>query len=48
MSRTSQFAVVAVVVAIAATLVYTFTGNQGTGGGRQVWDPDHGHYHTVP
>lgn len=47
MSRVSQFAVIAVVVAIAAALVYSFTGGQG-GGGRQVWDPDHGHYHTVP
>lgn len=47
MSRVSQAAVVGVVVAIAAALAYTFTGERG-GGGRQVWDPDHGHYHTVP
>lgn len=47
MSWTSQAAVAAVVVAIAAALVYAFTGDRG-GSGRQVWDPDHGHYHTVP
>ncbi len=48
MSRTSQFAVIGVVVAIAATLVYTFSRDQGADGGRQVWDPVHGHYHSSP
>ena len=47
MSRVSQVAVVGVVVAIGAALVFGFTGERGSGG-RQVWDPAHGHYHTVP
>ena len=45
MSRTALVAVIAVVVAIAATLVFTFTGDRGTGGSGQVWDPNHNHYH---
>jgi len=47
MSGVTLTAVVGVVVAIAAALVYTFTAERG-GSGRQVWDPAHGHYHTVP
>ena len=47
MSRVSQVAVVGVIVAIGAALALAFTGERG-GGGRQVWDPAHGHYHTVP
>ena len=47
MSRLSLFVIVGVVVAMAAVLVYTFTTERGSGT-RQVWDPDHGHYHTVP
>jgi len=43
MSRTSQFAVIAVVVAIAATLVYTFSWDHGAAGGQQ--DPHYGHNH---
>lgn len=43
MSRAALVAVIAVVVAIAATLVYTFTGAQSTGGSRQ--DPHYGHNH---
>ena len=48
MSRATQIAIVGVVVAIAAVLVYTFTTERTSSGGRQVWDPAHGHYHTVP
>ena len=47
MSRVSLFAIVAVVVAMAAVLVYSFTAERASGS-RQVWDPEHGHYHTVP
>ena len=47
MSTVAVTAVVGVAVAIAAALLYTFTAERG-GGGRQVWDPAHGHYHTVP
>lgn len=45
-SKIGLYAVVAVLVAIAGVIVYTFT-TEGTGP-RQVWDPAHGHYHTVP
>ena len=48
MSRVSQVAIVGVIVAIAVVLVYTVTADRGNAGGRQVWDPSHGHYHTVP
>jgi hypothetical protein len=47
MSRLSLFAIAGVVVAVAAVLAYGFTTDRGSGT-RQVWDPDHGHYHTVP
>ena len=47
MSRVGLIAVVGVIVAMAAVLVYTFTTERGSGT-RQVWDPEHGHYHTVP
>ena len=43
MSRAALVAVIAVVVAIAATLVYTFTGDRGTAGVQQ--DPHYGHNH---
>lgn len=46
-SRLGTYALVAVLVAIAGVLVYTFTADGGSGP-RQVWDPAHGHYHTVP
>ncbi len=46
-SRLGTYALVAVLVAIAGVLVYTFT-TDGGAGPRQVWDPAHGHYHTVP
>ncbi len=47
MSPVSQIAVIGVVVAILAVVAYAFTSDRGSGS-RQVWDPDHGHYHTVP
>ena len=47
MSRLSLFAIAGVIVAMAAVLVYAFTTERGAGT-RQVWDPDHGHYHSVP
>ena len=46
-SRFGLYAVVAVLVAIAGVIAYTFTVDGGSGP-RQVWDPVHGHYHTVP
>lgn len=45
-SRTASIAVIAVAVAIVGVIVYSFT--SGGSGPRQVWDPVHGHYHTVP
>ena len=47
MSRMSLIAIAGVVLAVVAVLVYNFTTERGSGS-RQVWDPDHGHYHTVP
>ena len=47
MSRVALMAIVGVVVAIAAVAVYSFTTDRTSSGGRQVWDPEHGHYHTV-
>ena len=47
MSKVSLLAIVGVIVAVAAVLVYNFTTERGSGS-RQVWDPVHGHYHTVP
>ena len=46
-SQLGTYALIGVVVAIVGVIAYTFT-SEGGGGGRQVWDPDHGHYHTVP
>ena len=46
-SKFGTYALIAVLVAIAGVLVYTFTADGGSGS-RQVWDPVHGHYHTVP
>ena len=46
-SRTASYAVAAVAIVLAGFIVYTFT-NTGGSGPRQVWDPAHGHYHTVP
>lgn len=47
MSRMSLIAITGVVLAVVAVLAYNFTTERGSGS-RQVWDPDHGHYHTVP
>ena len=47
MSRVSQIAVIGVIVAIIAVVAYAFTADRGSGS-RQVWDPAHEHYHTVP
>ena len=47
MSVVSKAAIIGVLVAMAAVIVYTFTSERGSGS-RQVWDPNHGHYHTVP
>ena len=47
MSPSSLVATVITVGAIAIAVVYALTTAQGSGS-RQVWDPDHGHYHTVP
>jgi len=47
MSRVSLLAIVGVTVAMVAVLVYSFTSERGSGT-RQVWDPVHGHYHSVP
>ena len=48
MSRATIAAIVGAAVTVAAVLVYSFSGERSSAGGRQVWDPDHGHYHTVP
>ncbi len=46
-SRLGMYALIAALIAIAAVVVYNVTGERGAGQ-RQVWDPVHGHYHTVP
>ena len=46
-SRFGTYALIVVLVAIAGVIAYTFTAGGGSGP-RQVWDPAHGHYHTVP
>ena len=45
-SQWGTYALVVLVVAIVGVIAYSFTA--GGGGSRQVWDPVHGHYHTVP
>ena len=45
-SQLGLYGVLAVLVAIAGVIAYTFTA--AGAGPRQVWDPVHGHYHTVP
>jgi hypothetical protein len=42
-----MYALIGALIAIAAVVVYNVTGERGAGP-RQVWDQDHGHYHTVP
>ena len=46
-SRFGMYALAAVLAAMAAVIVYSFTGDRASGP-RQVWDPEHEHYHTVP
>ena len=46
-SRFGLYMLIAVLVAMAAVLVYAFTSDRSSSS-RQVWDPVHGHYHTVP
>ena len=48
--KMSPFSLVVAVItvgAIAIAVVYALTAAP-VSGSRQVWDPDHGHYHTVP
>ena len=46
-SRLSLIAIGGAIAAVIVVLYYSFTGDQSAGS-RRVWDPDHGHYHTVP
>ena len=46
-SQVGTYMLIGVLVAIGGIIAFTFTTNSG-GGSRQVWDPEHGHYHTVP
>ena len=47
LSPASLVAIAAAVLAIVVAVLYNFSGDR-TSGSRQVWDPEHGHYHTVP
>ena len=47
MSRVTQVAIVGVVVAIAAVFLYSFTMDRASCPAGQVWDPQHGHCHSV-
>jgi hypothetical protein len=47
MSPFSLVVTVITVGAIAIAVVYALTAAPASGS-RQVWDPDHGHYHAVP
>ncbi len=46
-SRFGTYLLIAALIAMVAVVVYNVTGERGAGP-RQVWDPDHGHYHTLP
>lgn len=46
-SQLGTYALLALVVAIVGVIAYSFNGADG-GGSRRVWDPEHGHYHTIP
>ena len=39
---------VLLVALLAAVAMVGPSGEEGAGGSNQVWDPEHGHYHTVP
>ncbi len=47
MSPVAIVAIAAAVIGIVVAIIYNFSGDR-TFGPRQVWDPGHGHYHTVP
>ena len=47
MSPVVIVAIAAAVIGIVVAIIYNFSGDR-TFGQRQVWDPEHGHYHTVP
>ena len=47
LSRLSLIGIVIVLAGMTAVLFYAFSAEQ-TSGSRRVWDPDHGHYHTIP
>ncbi|MBI4263151.1 MAG: SEC-C domain-containing protein [Acidobacteria bacterium] len=51
--RKSRVLLVALVSIVATAIVFGIAsvarnGNSGGAGPRQVWSPEHGHYHTVP
>ena len=47
--RRSQFGLYAALAVLAASAgVFVYTSTSEGSGPRQVWDPEHGHYHTVP
>ena len=47
LSPAAIVAIAAAVVAIVVAIFYNFSGDRMSSS-RQVWDPVHGHYHTVP
>ena len=47
MSRLGWAVIGGILVGMTAVLFYSFSGERGSGS-RQVWDPDHGHFHTIP
>jgi len=47
MSRIGWIVIGALMLAAAAVFAFNLT-RDDAGGARQVWDPAHGHYHTIP
>jgi hypothetical protein len=41
-------AIISVLVMAAVFAINIFTRDSAPAGSRQVWSPEHGHYHTVP